>query len=175
MRALCAALCALLLTACEKSPGPESVLDRAPRNTPAPVRKAAPRPRPGAEPERVIVDRILISFKGAHAALHASRSKQEARKLAYELYERIRSGARFVELRNAYSDDRVEGAPQPREPFRISNFGVQTAPIGEFARERSNEPAFTDLAFALRPGDVGMVDYHPKDANLGWSIVRRLR
>ncbi len=173
MRALCAALCALLLTACEKSP--ESVLDRAPRSTTAPVPPTPPRARVGLAPERVTVDRILISFKGAHAALHASRSKQEARKLAYELYEKIRSGARFLELRNAYSDDRVEGAPLPREPFRISNFGVQTAPIGEFARERTNEPAFTDLAFALEPGEVGMVNYHPKDANLGWSIIKRLR
>ena len=178
-RALCAALGALLsllVVACErKAPKSESVLDRAPQGTPAPVPPTPRSPRVGFGPQRVIVDRILISFKGAHRALRTSRSKEEARKLAYELYEKIRSGARFLELRNAYSDDRVEGAPQPRGPFRICNFGVQPAPIGEYARERTTEPAFTDLAFALEPGQLGIVDYHSKDANLGWSIIKRYR
>ena len=174
-RALCALL-SLLIAACErKAPESESVLDRAPRSTTAPVPPTPPRARVGLAAERVTVDRILISFKDAHRALQASRSKEEARKLAYELYEKIRSGARFLELRNAYSDDRAEGAPQPRGPFRICNFGVQPAPIGEYARERSTEPAFTDLAFALEPGQLGMVDYHSKDANLGWSIIKRYR
>ena len=175
---LCAllSLLPLLIGGCEREArNSESVLDRAPRSTPAPVPPTPPRSRPGSGPERVLVDRILISFKGAHSALQASRSKEDARKLAYELYEKIRSGARFLELRNGYSDDRVEGAPLPRGPFRICNFGVQPAPVGEYARVRSTEPSFTDLAFALKPDQLGMVDYHAKDANLGWSIVKRYR
>ena len=69
------------------------------------------------EPDRIVVQHILISFAGAPRAKQ-TRSRAEAETLAKELLERVKKGESFEELMKRYSDD-----PGPGE-YGMANNGV---------------------------------------------------
>ena len=121
------------------------------------------------EPDRVEVQHILISFRGANDRVKATRSKEEAETLAKELFFRARQGEDFDEMMKEHSDDSGEGI------YRMTNTGVQ--PDGsrdELARHRMVK-AFGDVSFALELGEVGMAAYHPQNSKFGWHIIKRLK
>ena len=122
-----------------------------------------------AEPDRVEVQHILISFRGANERVKATRSKEEAETLAKELLFRARQGEDFDKMMKQHSDDSGEGI------YRMTNTGVQ--PDGsrdELARHRMVK-AFGDVSFALEAGEVGMAAYHPQNSKFGWHIIKRLK
>lgn len=121
------------------------------------------------EPERVEVQHILISFKGADDRVKASRSKEEAETLAKELLFRARQGADFDKMREEHSDDSGEGI------YRMTNSGVQPdGSKGEMARHRMVK-SFGDVSFGLAVGEIGMASYHPQRSKYGWHIIKRLK
>lgn len=121
------------------------------------------------EPERVEVQHILISFKGAIPDEKVIRSKEEAKLLAEELFGRAKAGEDFDALVKEYTDDQYPGI------YRMSNSGiVPDSAKEEFSRDRMVK-AFGDVSFSLLVGEVGMASYDPAASKYGWHIIKRLK
>jgi len=139
--------------------------------TPAPTAETLPenRPAPGAEvdgpataasAERQIAGaaHILIAYKGAESAPKTvTRSKEDAKKRATEVSEKLRSDkAKFEELVKQYSDDPIS---KPADG-RIGNF------------ERNAMPAaFSDATFAMKVDTISDVVETPR----GFHIIKRTK
>jgi hypothetical protein len=52
------------------------------------------------------------------------------------------------------------------------NFGVPPA-AWEIPRDKAYK-GLGDMAFALEPGEMGLVEYHATTSPAGWHIVKRL-
>lgn len=123
--------------------------------------------QPSAEPEHIRVQHILISFTGKVPGKDITRSEEEAKKLAYELLEKINNGEDFDALVKQHTDDAHPGI------YGMSNRGVQPAG-GEYPRT-GMVPAFGNVGFKLKVGEVGIADYDPKESPYGWHIIKRLQ
>jgi len=123
--------------------------------------------KPDVMPQHVQVQHILIGFSGSVPGKAISRSKEEAKKLAYEVLERARKGEDFNELVVKYTDDSPPGI------YGMSGAGVQPAP-GEYARD-SMVAAFGNVGFSISPGNIGIADYDPAASPFGWHIIKRLK
>ena len=121
------------------------------------------------EPDRIKVQHILIGFKGSAQGTQATRSADEARNLANEILERAKKGEDFDELVRQYTED------QPPGIYAMANNGVPTKPPPprEFPRGQM-VPAFGNVGFVLKVGDVGMADYDLKNSPYGYHIIKRL-
>jgi len=122
-------------------------------------------PAKAAEPEHIKVQHILIGFKGSVSGKNITRSKEEARKLAYEILEKARAGEDFGGLVKKHTDDSYPGI------YGMANIGVQKGK-GEFQRT-GMVPAFGDTGFPLEVGGIGIADFDPKKSPYGWHIVKR--
>lgn len=137
-----------------------------PSASPSSATPGAPPPRP--EPDRIVVQHILISFQGA-ARSKQTRSKDDAKALAQELLGRVKNGENFVELMKRYSDD-----PGPGE-YGMANNGVMVRdPEKEFPR-RGMVPAFGNTGFKLEVGEIGLADHDPQTSPFGWHIIKRVK
>jgi len=122
-----------------------------------------------AEPDRITVQHILISFKGAIDNPVVTRTRQEAEKLAKELLDRIQKGEDFDALVKGYTDDQHPGT------YSMSNFNVKPDPSkAEYPRNRMVK-AFGDVGFSLKVGEVGLAAYDPEKSPFGWHIIKRLQ
>jgi hypothetical protein len=124
-----------------------------------------PRPAPGAEPERITLQHILISFAGAGTA--ATRAREEAASLAAATLERAVRGEDFGELVKATTDDSPPGI------YRLCNVGVSPRSADEHRRD-GMVPAFGDVGFALDVGGIAMAGFDPGASPYGWHIIKRL-
>ena len=141
-----------------------------PAPPPPPPPPAAPMPAAPLkpEPERIVVQHILISFAGAPKTKQ-TRSRAEAETLAKELLERVKKGESFEELMKRYSDD-----PGPGE-YGMANNGVTPGdPQKEFPR-KGMVPAFGNTGFQLGVGEVGFAVHDPKASPFGWHIIKRVK
>ena len=123
--------------------------------------------KPAVMPERVQVQHILIGFTGSVPGKSISRTKEEAKALAYQILERARKGEDFDELVRKYTDDSPPGI------YGMSGAGVAPAP-GEYPRT-GMVPAFGNVGFAISPGNIGIADYDPTASPFGWHIIKRLK
>lgn len=178
-----------------------------------------------AEPDRVLIQHVLVSFR--ETPVQAARSRAEAEALARALLDRARGGEDFAALVREHSDDPC--APDDPRPgcYLVLNHGV--AGDGDFerlmdalnaraearhaelergvaagtlavaaaetamesfieelraeadlARLRSGHPraalvpAFGDLGFALRPGEIGLAEHDERRSPFGWHLIKRL-
>jgi parvulin-like peptidyl-prolyl isomerase len=119
------------------------------------------------EPDHVQVQHILIGFQGSVPGKRITRSKDEAKQLAYQLLEQAQAGADFDALVRQNTDDSPPGI------YGMSNRGVAPA-RGEYARD-GMVPAFGNAGFPLAVGAVGIADYDPRTSPYGWHIVKRLK
>jgi len=119
------------------------------------------------EPEVVVVQHILVAFKGSVRGKRIERTKKEAKTLAQQLLERATSGEEdFDALVKEYTDDSYPGT------YKLTNQG---APRMSGAYQRQDMAVrFGDVAFSLDVGQVGMADYSPTDSPFGWHIIKRL-
>src|SRR2546426_3589223 len=92
------ALALVVLAACNKK---DSTPSGAPSTGPRPEKMA------NGEPAVITVKHVLIAFKDS--GTKATRSKEEAQKLAYEVLNRAKSGEDFDKLMKELSDDSPEG------------------------------------------------------------------
>jgi parvulin-like peptidyl-prolyl isomerase len=123
---------------------------RAPANRPAPPPRA-----PAGDTEKVSASHILIAYQGS-ARSRATRSKDEARKLADQLARQAKGGADFAKLAVQHSDD-----PSAKQ---------RGGDLGSFERRRMVKP-FADAAFSLKPGEVSGVVETP----FGFHIIKRTK
>ena len=117
------------------------------------------------QPQKIKVQHILIAFKGTIPG--QERSKEDAEKLAKELFEKSKAaGADFEALVKEYSSDRPPGV------YELTNFGT-TAEAGSFARDQM-VPAFGDVGFTLKVGEVGLANFDAQKSPFGFHIIKRL-
>ncbi|MFT4040402.1 MAG: peptidylprolyl isomerase [Thermomicrobiales bacterium] len=118
-----------------------------------------------AEPERIEIQHVLISFAGT--GTKARRSKDEAAALAAETLARANAGEDFDTLVRDLTDDSAPGI------YRLANLGVAPAGRNEYPRNRM-VAAFGDVGFGLGVGDIGVADFDPRTSPYGWHIIKRL-
>ena len=115
-------------------------------------------------PARVKVAHVLIAFKGAERST-ATRSKEEAEKLANEIFERAKKGEDF-DLLMKQSNDPGGG-----------KYGMytttQSMKPGDFPKSGMAK-GFAELGFSLPVGEVGMCPYDPVKSPFGWHIIKRI-
>lgn len=169
------ALLGLLTTlACQTPATPPTTTTAAPATTettgtaaPAVLTAPAPAPAAAAAPDdHIKLQHILISFAGKVPGKNITRSQDEARALAAQVLERARKGEDFDELVRAYTDDQAPGF------YLLANTGITPA-AGEFSRDRM-VPAFGNVGFTLKPGEIGMAEYDPATSPYGWHIIKRI-
>jgi parvulin-like peptidyl-prolyl isomerase len=119
------------------------------------------------EPDVVVVQHILIAFKGSVRGKRIERTKKEARALAEQLLDKVRAGDEdFDALVKQHTDDSYPGT------YKLTN---RDAPrIGGAFQRTDMVPAFGDVAFSLEVGEVGMAEYSAAASPFGWHIIKRL-
>ena len=123
----------------------------------------------GANPERLEVQHILISFVDKISKPGLTRSQEEAEELADDLLERIKNGEDFDNLVQTYTDDSYPGI------YRMANLDVQINEAeGEYSRGRMVK-GFGDVSFSLKIGEIGMCGFDSETSPYGWHIVKRLK
>lgn len=141
-----------------------------PKPAPAPPPPAPPPPAPPVpepEPSRIKVQHVLIAFKGAaRAPAKVTRTREEAEVLAGEVLQRARKGEDIAKLADEFSTDAGGGR------YTLVNSGV-TPGAGDIKRADFIKP-FTDVAFKLKVGEAGLVEYDATAAPFGWHIIKRL-
>ena len=105
------------------------------------------RDEPPAEAEHVVVQHILIGFRGSVRGKTVLRSREEAQELAGKILARAREGESFDELVRLYTDD------QPPGIYEMANTGVAARPA-EF-RRAGMVKAFGDPPHCLVVGVPG--------------------
>jgi parvulin-like peptidyl-prolyl isomerase len=123
--------------------------------------------------DHIQVQHILIGFKdavgfgGSPPPKAAARTQEQARTLAYDLLNQAKSGADFDQLVTANTDDSPPGI------YGMSNSGITPAQ-GEYSRD-GMVPAFGNVGFALKVGEIGIADYDPSISPYGYHIIKRLK
>ncbi|MFC2156746.1 peptidylprolyl isomerase [Acidobacteriota bacterium] len=120
------------------------------------------------ELESVTVQHILISFKGADPRIDVERTREEAKMLARQIFERAKSGETFDALVKEYTDDSHPGI----YTMKNFNFAVDSS-RGEFKREKMVK-AFGDVSFKLKIGEIGMTEFNDVTSKYGWHIIKRI-
>lgn len=113
------------------------------------------------------VQHVLIGFQGSVPGKNITRTKDEANKLAHEILEKAKKGEDFGQLVQQNTDDQYPGI------YGLADRGV--APNqGEYPRDQMVS-GFSDTAFSLKVGEVGIAEYDPQTSKYGWHIIKRLR
>lgn len=125
--------------------------------------------KPKVNPQHIQVQHILIGFKGSVRGKDITRTKDEAKALAYQILEEARKGTDFNLLVEKFTDDSPPGI------YGMSNFGVPpNAEASEYGRSNM-VPAFGNVGFAISPGNIDIADYDQKASPYGWHIIKRLK
>jgi parvulin-like peptidyl-prolyl isomerase len=112
-------------------------------------------PRPRKNVERITASQILIAHQGAkRAQAGVQRTKEQAKRRAEAVLQRVQKGEDFGALARAESDD-----PTAKE---------HSGNLGTFDRY-SMPPALSQAAFALEPGQVSSV----VESDFGFHIIKR--
>ena len=133
-------------------------------------------PAPGAKPApidtlpagHIEVQHVLIGYVGSVPGKNITRSKTEAETLANDILKRARAGEDFGQLVQKYTDDQYPGI------YRLADRGVTAEQGVEFPRDGMVK-GFSDTAFSLKPGEVGIANYEAKASPYGWHVIKRLR
>jgi hypothetical protein len=118
------------------------------------------------EPKVIQVEHVLIAFAGT--GTKATRTKAEAQNLAYEIVNRVKSGEDFTKLRKELSDDDPSGGV-----YKLVNNGV--AKEGEEYERTGMVPAFGDVGFRLKVGEIGVAEHDQTKSPYGWHVIKRLQ
>lgn len=118
------------------------------------------------EPTKVLVQHILIAYKGKVPGKKITRTKKEAEALAEELFARAKEGEDFDALVEEYTDDRYPGI------YALANIG-EPRPVNGFTRDQM-AIRFGDVAFSIAVDEVGLAAYSGSASPYGWHIIKRL-
>ncbi len=150
----------------------DSTLSATPAPAPAPDTTATANStmpqKPATPPEHIVVQHVLIGFQGSIRDKSIARTQADAEKLANDVLARARAGENFDALVQAHTDDQFPGV------YALANTGVTPdAAKGEYPRDGMVK-GFSDAAFELSPGNVGMSPYDATKSPFGWHIIKRL-
>jgi hypothetical protein len=168
--ALFAALLALAIAGCASkggaktahtSPAPKSA-GKTTKTTEKTVTEATAK-----EPDHIQVQHILIGFAGSVPGKNITRSLDDAKTLAYSLLDSAKAGTSFDDLVVRHTDDRPPGI------YGMSNNGVTPA-AGEYGRGQM-VPAFGNVGFTLKVGEIGIADYDSRTSPFGYHIIKRVK
>jgi hypothetical protein len=154
----------------------ESTVTAAPPAATAPdtTKTAAPSSLPVAPatpPQHIEVQHVLIGFQGSIPNKTITRTKAEAEKLANEILDRARKGESMDALCEKYTDDQCPGI------YDLANTGVtpRSDPNNPEYPRTGMVKGFSDAAFGLSVGNVGISSYDPKNSPYGWHIIKRIK
>jgi foldase protein PrsA len=118
------------------------------------------------EPDKVVVQHILVGFKKSVPGKTLDRTKQQAKALASDLLRRAEEGEDFDALVKEYTDDRYPGMMllTNKDAPRVSGGTMRSQVVAKFG----------DVAFRLEVGEVGMASYHAAMSPYGWHVIKRL-
>jgi peroxiredoxin len=119
-------------------------------------------------PDHVCVQHLLIAFEGSVPGKKIERSKEDAAKLAAEVFERAKGGEDFSELVKKHTSDAPPGI------YNLANFNVEIDDDIEESERGNLVQSFGDVAFSLEVGEIGMTEYHSIKSRFGWHIIKRL-
>ncbi len=102
--------------------------------------------------EEVKASHVLIAYKGATRS-RATRSKEEAKKLANQIYRKANAGKSIKYLAEKYSDD--PSAKQNKGDLGYFSWGKMAGP-------------FQEKAFSLKPGEIS----EPVLTSFGYHIIK---
>ena len=124
---------------------------------------------PAAEPDRIEVQHILVSFQGAISKDSVTRTREEAEALAQEILMTVRSGENFDAMVKQHTDDEYPGI------YRMANNGVEPDRDNREYPRGGMVKAFGDVSFSLEVDGIGMTEYDPETSKYGWHIIKRLK
>lgn len=142
------------------------------------IKRVPPPPppsKPAGEDDRITVQHILIGFndavgfQGNPPEKAQARTQEQAKTLAYEVLDRAKQGEDFDKLVETYTDDSAPGL------YSLSNIGVAPDQAGGEYGRKNMVPAFGDVGFRLKVGEVGIADYDPATSPYGWHIIKRVK
>jgi peroxiredoxin len=119
-------------------------------------------------PDHVRVQHLLIAFEGSVPGKNIERSKEDAAKLAAEVFERAKGGEDVSGLVKKHTSDVVPGI------YSLANFNVEIDDDIEESERGNMVQSFGDVAFSLEVGEIGMTEYHSIKSRFGWHIIKRL-
>jgi hypothetical protein len=128
---------------------------------------AAPSGSTMPTPAHITVQHCLIGFSGSVPGKNITRTRDEAKKLAYEILERAKKGEDFDALVEKYTDDSPPGI------YKMSGNGVPSFP-DEHPRDQM-VPAFGNVGFKLQVGEIGVADYDQSSSPYGYHVIKRLQ
>jgi hypothetical protein len=126
-----------------------------------------------AQPEslaagHIEVQHVLVGFKGTVPGKPITRTQAEAKALAHDILARAKKGESFDQLVQQYTDDQFPGV------YRLADRGLEAVAGVEYPRDGMVK-GFSDCAFSLKIGEVGIAEYSPTTSKYGWHIIKRLR
>lgn len=126
------------------------------------------------EPGFITVQHILIGFKGSVRDKPIARTKEEAEAFANKLLKQAQAGEDFDALVKKHTDDSHPGI------YQMANDGfpgdmTPTNPADKIFPRRKMVPAFGNVGFPLKVGEIGMSQYDPSGSPFGWHIVKRIK
>lgn len=133
---------------------------------PAPAKKTRPEKLANGEPPAVTVKHVLISFAGTPRT-KATRTREEAEKLAYDVLRRAKAGEDFDALMKAHSDDPGAGT------YSMANTGVE--PEGDEGGRGDMVKAFGDVGFRVEVGEVGFAFHDADRSPFGFHVIKRTK
>ena len=124
------------------------------------------------EPSHVTVQHILIAYRGS-IGKSIDRSVVEAKVLANEVFEEAKTSADFDAMVKKYTDDSHPGI------YKLANYtiaGDKSSPYkSNWIYERNGMvPAFGNIGFQLKVGEVGMSIHDRDESPYGWHIIKRI-
>jgi parvulin-like peptidyl-prolyl isomerase len=131
------------------------------------VLAACGRPENAAEPARIVVQHLLVSFKGRLPGKNVERSEVQAKELAEQLLQRARGGEDFGALVKQYTDDQAPGL------YTMVAAG-QSPAAGEYSRDQM-VPGFADTSFRLAVGEIGLCRYDGVKSPFGFHLIKRIQ
>jgi len=159
-----ASLVSLLLSCSAEAARSPAIAADALEGLRAHVQELGERSEHGAE--TVEVQHILISFEGADPRVAATRTRDEAERLAAELFARIRAGKDFDGLVRDHTDDAYPG---------IYALTTGKPASQDVYPRRLMAPGFGDASWRLAVGEVGVAAWVPVTCPIGWHIIKRLQ
>ncbi len=116
----------------------------------------------------VVVQHVLIAHNGTGIA-GVTRNPREAEQLAQRVLARARRGESFDRLVRLHSDE-----SRDKDIYDLTNYGVPPSRKGQVQRVQMVR-GFGDVAFKLRPLEIGLVPYDEARSPYGWHVIKRLR
>src|SRR5439155_6589091 len=109
-----------------------------------------------------------VGFQGNAPGKAATRTQEQAKALAYDLLAKAKSGSDFDKLVADNTDDRAPGI------YSLANNGIAPTSQSEYPRSQM-VPAFGNVGFSLKVGEIGIADYDPQNSPFGYHIIKRVR